>query len=264
MVVVSETPARKASAAGGPRVPTEQEVLDVLDAWEDGAAYRKARHAANVGACYSTETICRLHDHFANQRLTDDLVRNRLAYAEFSAAELNPTRLGAPSVCEHVSVPVLNRLLRGMRGAFTPDEAHHFVDYHIEDCDAETLRLVADKTGFTRAERREFFELTDWMVNPEFAPGAADSGRTDVARRPTAQGASRKRKPKGPSLLDRLAAALTVPTASKPAPAARNAPSERYPDLRSDFNRRVWADGHNWEADGDSDHNWEADGDLPW
>lgn len=263
-MTVSAARAKPGAGAGKPRVPTEQEVLDVLDVWEDGAAYRKARHAANVGACYSTETICELHEHFDNQRLTDDLVMNRLAYAEFSAAELNPLTLGAPSVCEHVSVPVLNRLLRGMRGGFTPDEADHFVDYHLEDCDAETLRLVADKTSFTRAERREFFELSDWMVNPEFAPDTTRTDQPDTTRKPAARRAPRKRKPKGQSLLGMLLSALATPPAPKPEPAARKRSPKRYPDQRSDYNRRVWADGHNWEADGDTDHNWEADGDMPW
>ena len=44
----------------------------------------------------------------------------------------------------------------------------------------------------------------------------------------------------------------------------RNQAENRYPDYRSDYNKQVWADDHNWEADGDSAHNYEADGDYPW
>ena len=40
--------------------------------------------------------------------------------------------------------------------------------------------------------------------------------------------------------------------------------ADKFPDERSDYNKRVWADDHNFEADGDSDHNYEADGDYPW
>lgn len=40
--------------------------------------------------------------------------------------------------------------------------------------------------------------------------------------------------------------------------------SDKFPDNRSDYNKRVWADDHNFEADGDSDHNYEGDGDYPW
>ena len=43
----------------------------------------------------------------------------------------------------------------------------------------------------------------------------------------------------------------------------RNPTKNGYPDYRSDYNKRVWAEDHNWEADGDSTHNYEADGDYP-
>lgn len=45
---------------------------------------------------------------------------------------------------------------------------------------------------------------------------------------------------------------------------ARKTRAKRHPDVRSGYNRRVWADDHNYDADGDTDHNWKADGDRPW
>lgn len=48
---------------------------------------------------------------------------------------------------------------------------------------------------------------------------------------------------------------------------ANGAPGhDRFPDERSDTNRRIWADDHNWEAGSDADleHDAGADGDLPW
>ena len=35
-------------------------------------------------------------------------------------------------------------------------------------------------------------------------------------------------------------------------------------DVRSDYNKKVWADDHNYEADGDDCHNYDSDGDTPW
>ncbi len=35
-------------------------------------------------------------------------------------------------------------------------------------------------------------------------------------------------------------------------------------DVRSDYNKKVWADDHDYEADGDDCHNYDSDGDTPW
>lgn len=271
----------KETTAGIKAVPTEAEIVRALEEWEEGAAYRKVRHAANVGGCYSTATICLAHETLENQKLTDDLVLNRLRHAEFSKGELNPLELGEPSVAEHVSVPVLNRLLKGMRGTFTYDEAHHFTTYHIEECDYETLRLIADHTSFTKAERQEYFEVADWMANPEFAP------RASRAASPKASTAAPRRPRKGKVLKRALlavagvmvavvafavfgalalagAAVAVIVLVALGASGQSSGQAERHPDVRSDYNRRVWAAEHNYEADGDDSHNYEADGDWPW
>ena len=262
------------------RVPTEEEAITAMQEWDEGAAYRRIRHAATVGACYSASTICLAAETFDNQKLTEDLVQNRLAQGEFTATELGPTELGVPSVCEYVSVPLLNRLLRGMQGTFTPEQADHFAGYHIAECDKETLRIIARKTQFSAAERREFLELSDWLVNPEFDP-------TNVAKAEATQ-AKQTAAPKkklgwvkvlliaglvpiaaiatialGPVALV-VVAFLAIGLLASGASGQSSAAKDRFPDMRSDYNKRVWADSHNWEADGDTDHNYEADGDLPW
>lgn len=160
--------------------------MHAIDNWDEGAAYNKVRHAANVGGCYSTGFICYAHEMFENQRLTDDLVKNRLAQGGFTAAELNPAPQGAKSVCRYVSVPVLNRLIEGMQGSFTPEGAYHFCDYHMGDADLKTLQLIAGKTSFTQEERSEFMEMerADFDISLEPSPTVPEEPRNAQAARP--------------------------------------------------------------------------------
>lgn len=232
------------SPASSQPAATEAQVLAALDEWEEDAAYRLVRHAATLGACYTTSTICLVADTFDNQRLTDDLITNRLTRGGYSAAELNPLELGAPSVCDVASVDVLKRLLREMRGTFTPEQARHFSEYHMVACDDEAFVLVADRTSFTEAQRREFLELEGVFEEP--APGTSAAGAAD---RPAS------------ALIASLAGAVIGHRL-----ATRKDEGERedvFPDVRSDYGRRVWADDHDFSADGDDAHNFEADGDYP-
>ncbi len=244
--VTQGQPAPAAPASSQPAA-TEAQVLAALDEWEEDAAYRLVRHAATLGACYTTSTICLVADTFDNQRLTDDLITNRLTRGGYTAAELNPLELGAPSVCDVASVDVLKRLLREMRGTFTPEQARHFSEYHMVACDDEAFVLVADRTSFTEAQRREFLEIEGVFEEP--ADDADDAGGAGVADRP------------GSALIASLAGAVIGHRL-----AARKDEGESgdaFPDVRSDYGRRVWADDHDFSADGDDAHNFGADGDYP-
>ena len=304
-----------------------------MEEWDEGAAYRKVRHAANVGGCYSTETICLAAKTFCNQQLTDDLVANRLAYGEFTAAELNPQRLGAPSVCLYVSAPMLNRLVAGMDGTFTAKEAWHFMDYHVDACDAKTVRLVADITHFTAEERREFMACSDeWTgqlaLEPEDDAPAAEPEApkkethgcltalgvlsfifmvlVDIAlvlsvgmpgifmtvitvivfyavlksiaiRKGWIRYERKTTETSEDNHIGPLAGVMMISDSIKQSEEKKRRESarmwgedypyryedtsnEKFPDYRSSFQRRAWAEDHNWDADGGNEHNYDADG----
>ena len=311
-------------------IPTEEQVVHAMKEWDEGAAYRKVRHAANVGACYSNATICLAGETFCNQQLVDDLVANRLELGEFTAVELNPASPGTLSICEFVSVPMLNRLLEGMQGTFTADEAWRFMRCHTSDSDNETMRLVADKTHFTAAEREDFYayhevyepELvsTDeaiaceepkkthgcltvlkvvgivllvllyvvlFFVTPTFVLLAAgmlvfvfllkrgldrqEKGNT------YSYDTKSERDPNESEFIGPFTGIMMIADSIKQSELEkkRNArdivhepdypydyedSNEKFPDYRSVFQRRAWAEDHDWDADGGNEHNYDADG----
>ncbi|MDO4539032.1 MAG: hypothetical protein Q4B54_12785, partial [Coriobacteriales bacterium] len=258
--------------------PTEEQLIHAREEWEQGAAYRYVRHAANVGGCYSTAAICLAHDTLINQRLTDDLVRNRLAQGEFEASELNPANPNGDSVCTYVSVGVLNRLLLGMRGRFTPDEAYGFCDHHLGEADTTTIDLIAEKTSFSAAGRREFVEIYREIVDPAQVPYSRPVLRVVEPKEQDLQREKAKGRRRGRTIVSLLIALVAIALtavaivsgvfvfvlvalaafalAALSSSGSNRTQNDEFRDERGDYPRRVWADDHNFEADGDSDHNW--------
>lgn len=186
--------------------------------------------------------------------------------------------MGTPSVCEVVTPAMARSLLAGTGGRLSSDDAYRLCDYHLADADDALLEQVVRMSDLTRWDAEAILDDLGYAGDADRLLTRGGSGRANSATQATSARAGRKRgvARAAVGLLALAAGALLggvlvtgavlavivialLSTASGSGPRA-----DRYPDVRSDHSRRVWADGHDFDADGDADHNWEADGDRPW
>ncbi len=270
---------------------TEQQILDAMDVYSEGWVEQLARRAKNQGLALSDATLLELGDFLCKPELMDELVRIRVEKkGGYTLQELMPP-FPQRSICR-IMTPVAGAQLFASTGArLNSDMAYNVWEYCLGESDDETSddRAIEIILGMSRMPYAECVNmLNDYGYGGDanallarLYPNRASAGaRVAKASAPAQAVAS---KPKGRGGLYALlivlgigafvVLALTVGVLAIGVvfavvllvvvlglSSAGGDKPDKFPDVRSDFNRRTWADDHNWDADGDNDHNWDADG----
>lgn len=257
---------------------TEQQILDAMEEYSEVWVEQLVRRAKNQRLALSNQAIVDIGEYLEMPELMDHIVAVRMEeVGPYDPSELNP-KWPQRSVCE-VMTPLAGARLMASTGAKLGfDELTEFVEYHLDGFDDDALEVCLAASRISREDAELLLGVYGYTRDKDNLLGRLYPGAKRAMEPANADRHKRKGAWKavlagvvavGAAALALVGGVLFVAVFLAIALLAAflstsSSRSNDVPDDRSDYHRRVWADDHNYEADGDSDHNWEADGDRPW
>lgn len=257
---------------------TEQQILDAMEEYSEAWVEQLVRRAKNQRLALSDQAIVDIGDCLEMPELMDQVVAVRVEeVGAYAPTELNP-KWPRRSVCE-VMTPLAGARLMASTGAKLGfDEMTEFVEYHLGGLDDDALEVCLAASRISREDAELLLGVYGYTRDKDELLGRLYPGTKRAI-----ESVDAARHKRGGAWKAVLAGVVTVGAATlalvggvllvavflafallAAVLAASSSQGNAVSDDRSDYHRRVWADDHNYEADGDTDHNWEADGDKPW